>query len=98
MLERIRAHFELDSNGTDFRRETVAGITTFMTMACIIVVNPAVLGAADGDLREAVVRLRRWLVEAVPVGLFLTFVGLNAAGIVELRVLSLLVEVAGPWT
>jgi AGZA family xanthine/uracil permease-like MFS transporter len=158
MLERIRAHFEFDANGTDFRRETVAGITTFMTMAYIIVVNPAVLGAAGipagpsmvatiltavlGTLLMGiyakrpfaiapymgenafvaytvvgvlgytwqkalgavfiagvlfviltVVRLRRWLVEAVPVGLrysfavgmglFLTFIGLNAAGIVE---------------
>lgn len=38
--------FKLRENGTDVRTEVVAGITTFMTMAYIIFVNPGILGAA----------------------------------------------------
>ncbi len=40
MLERI---FRLAENGTTVRTEVIAGITTFLTMAYIIFVNPAVL-------------------------------------------------------
>jgi adenine/guanine/hypoxanthine permease len=43
MLERI---FKLSENRTNVRTEVVAGITTFLTMAYIIFVNPAILGAA----------------------------------------------------
>src|SRR5690606_23473314 len=45
---------DLRSQGTTARIETLAGITTFLTMAYIIVVNPLVLGDAgvpvDGAL------------------------------------------------
>ena len=44
MLERI---FKLSENKTNARTEIVAGITTFLTMAYIIFVNPAILGAAQ---------------------------------------------------
>lgn len=37
--------FKLEENGTDFRTEVLAGITTFMTMAYIIFVNPGILSA-----------------------------------------------------
>lgn len=40
MLERF---FELAENGTDVRRELLAGLTTFLTMAYIVVVNPSIL-------------------------------------------------------
>ena len=40
MLERI---FRLSENGTTARTEILAGITTFLTIGCIIVVQPAVL-------------------------------------------------------
>ena len=43
MLERL---FRLSENKTTVRTEIVAGITTFLTMAYIIFVNPAILGAA----------------------------------------------------
>jgi AGZA family xanthine/uracil permease-like MFS transporter len=43
MLERL---FDLRGHGTTVRTEVVAGLTTFLTMAYIVVVNPAVLGAA----------------------------------------------------
>jgi len=38
--------FKLQEHGSDVRREVVGGITTFVTMAYIIVVNPAILQAA----------------------------------------------------
>ncbi|MFQ5740926.1 MAG: NCS2 family permease [Acidobacteriota bacterium] len=154
-------YFEFKSQGTTLRREVVAGMTTFVTMAYIIVVNPAVLSAAGIPAGPSMVatiltavfgsllmgfyarrpfavapymgenafvaftvvgalgyswqqalaavflagvlffvltlaRVRQWLVEAVPrglrysfaggIGLFLTFIGLNQAGLVKLGV------------
>jgi AGZA family xanthine/uracil permease-like MFS transporter len=46
MLERL---FHLRANDTDVRTEAVAGLTTFLTMAYILFVQPAVLGAAGMD-------------------------------------------------
>jgi AGZA family xanthine/uracil permease-like MFS transporter len=45
--------FKLKEAGSDVRTEVVAGITTFLTMAYIIFVNPAILGDA-GLPKEAV--------------------------------------------
>ena len=41
--------FELKERGTDVRTEVTAGITTFMTMAYILAVNPIILGASGMD-------------------------------------------------
>ncbi|HON86989.1 MAG: NCS2 family permease [Firmicutes bacterium] len=38
--------FKLKENGTDVKTEVIAGLTTFMTMAYIIFVNPDILSAA----------------------------------------------------
>ena len=46
MLEKI---FKLSKNGTNVKTEVVAGITTFMTMAYILAVNPSILSAAGMD-------------------------------------------------
>ncbi len=46
MLERL---FELSARNTDVKTEVVAGITTFMTMAYILFVNPSILSAAGMD-------------------------------------------------
>ncbi|MFD3156496.1 NCS2 family permease [Haloimpatiens sp. FM7330] len=35
--------FKLKENGTDVRKEVIAGVTTFLTMAYIIAVNPGIL-------------------------------------------------------
>ena len=54
MLEKI---FHLKENHTDVKTEGMAGITTFMTMAYIIAVNPNLLtgfGAAGQDLWNGV--------------------------------------------
>ena len=45
--------FKLKEAGSDVRTEVVAGVTTFLTMAYIIFVNPAILGDA-GLPKEAV--------------------------------------------
>ena len=43
MLERV---FHLSENQTTVRRELLAGLTTFMTMAYVVVVNPRILSEA----------------------------------------------------
>lgn len=42
--------FKLKEHNTDVKTEVLAGITTFMTMAYILVVNPSMLNAAGMDL------------------------------------------------
>ena len=46
MLEK---YFKLHENDTDVKTEILAGITTFMTMAYILAVNPSILAAAGMD-------------------------------------------------
>lgn len=46
MLEKL---FKLKENKTDVRTEILAGITTFMTMAYILAVNPSILSATGMD-------------------------------------------------
>ncbi|MFQ5648890.1 MAG: NCS2 family permease [bacterium] len=161
MLSRIQTFFEFEKHATTFRQEIIAGVTTFLTMSYIIVVNPKILAAAgipfDASMVATILtavfgtllmgiyarrpfaiapymgenafiaytvvvvleyswqaalaaifvggvlfilltalRLRQWLVEAVPeglrysfsvgIGLFMTFIGLNSSGIVTLGV------------
>jgi AGZA family xanthine/uracil permease-like MFS transporter len=45
----LRDYFELDRYGTTVRTEIMAGVTTFMTMAYIIFVNPQILADAGMD-------------------------------------------------
>lgn len=45
MLEKL---FKLKENGTTVRTEVVAGITTFMTMAYILALNPSILSDGTG--------------------------------------------------
>ncbi|RCK76477.1 MAG: Xanthine/uracil/thiamine/ascorbate permease family protein [Ignavibacteriae bacterium] len=42
----LKKIFKLDELGTNMKQEVVAGITTFITMAYIIIVNPKILEAA----------------------------------------------------
>jgi AGZA family xanthine/uracil permease-like MFS transporter len=44
--EKIENYFSLAELGTTFKRELLAGFTTFISMAYILFVNPSVLGAA----------------------------------------------------
>src|SRR5690606_30855719 len=45
----LESRFQLKANGTDVRTEVLAGITTFLTMAYIIFVNP---GIVSGGIPE----------------------------------------------
>jgi AGZA family xanthine/uracil permease-like MFS transporter len=49
----LETFFKLQENGSDVRTEVLAGLTTFLTMAYIIFVNPTILGDA-GMPKEAV--------------------------------------------
>ncbi len=46
MLERM---FKLSENKTSFRTELLAGVTTFLTMCYIIIVNPMILSETGMD-------------------------------------------------
>ncbi|MDS0477279.1 NCS2 family permease [Natrinema sp. 1APR25-10V2] len=43
---KVAAFFGYEEYGTDTKTEVIAGITTFLTMSYIIVINPAILSAA----------------------------------------------------
>ncbi|HKF47407.1 MAG TPA: NCS2 family permease [Terracidiphilus sp.] len=46
MIKTIERYFEFDRLGTNWRTEILAGVTTFLTMAYIVLVNPAILADA----------------------------------------------------
>jgi AGZA family xanthine/uracil permease-like MFS transporter len=50
MLKRLELYFEFSHLGTNWRTEILAGVTTFLTMAYIVLVNPAILAAAGVPL------------------------------------------------
>jgi len=45
-MEGFLSYFKLKENGTNVRTEVIAGLTTFFTMAYIIMVNPSILSQA----------------------------------------------------
>jgi len=45
----LERRFKLSEHGTDAKTEILAGITTFMTMAYILIVNPSILSEAGMD-------------------------------------------------
>lgn len=49
MIAQLNAFFKLGENKTSLRQELMAGLTTFLTMAYIIFVNPNILGDAGMD-------------------------------------------------
>ncbi|MDN0077382.1 NCS2 family permease [Crenobacter sp. SG2303] len=52
LLERL---FKLNENGTTVRTEVIAGITIFLTMAYVVVVNPAILSITGMDFKAVFV-------------------------------------------
>lgn len=50
MLKRLESYFEFQHLGTNWRTEILAGVTTFLTMAYIVLVNPAILADAGVPL------------------------------------------------
>jgi len=53
MLKKLETYFEFSHLGTNWRTEILAGVTTFLTMAYIVLVNPAILSAAGVPLAAA---------------------------------------------
>jgi AGZA family xanthine/uracil permease-like MFS transporter len=51
----ISKYFQLEQKRTSVRIEFVAGVTTFLTMAYIIFVNPAILSAAGMDKQALII-------------------------------------------
>ena len=54
-MDLVNRRFALAAHGTTVRTEVLAGLTTFLTMAYIIFVQPAVLGAAGMDFGAVLV-------------------------------------------
>lgn len=52
MLDRL---FHLRDNKTNLRQETIAGLTTFSTLAYIVFVNPAILSKTGMDFESALI-------------------------------------------
>jgi len=50
MLKQLETYFEFSRLGANWRTEVLAGVTTFLTMAYIVLVNPAILAAAGMPL------------------------------------------------
>jgi AGZA family xanthine/uracil permease-like MFS transporter len=50
MIKPLENYFEFKRLGTNWRTEILAGVTTFLTMAYIVLVNPAILAAAGMPL------------------------------------------------
>jgi AGZA family xanthine/uracil permease-like MFS transporter len=50
MLKRLEEYFEFARLETNWRTEILAGVTTFLTMAYIVLVNPAILAATGMPL------------------------------------------------
>ena len=48
-LNWVEKQFHMKELGTNVKKETLAGITTFVSMAYILFVNPSVLGASGMD-------------------------------------------------
>ena len=49
-------YFGLTEKNTNVKTEIIAGITTFMTMAYILIVNPTILSAAGMDSEQCLLR------------------------------------------
>lgn len=54
-MQLLESFFKLREHGTSVRTEVIAGFTTFLTMAYIILVNPLILSATGMDLNAVFV-------------------------------------------
>ena len=52
MKEKLSAFFKFKERGTNFKVETIAGITTFMTMAYILVVQPSLMVGSEATVTD----------------------------------------------
>src|ERR1700680_3808611 len=54
MRHRLERYFEFEQLGTNWRTEILAGMTTFVTMAYIVFVNPSILHEAGMPFKAVV--------------------------------------------
>ena len=54
MINFLNNFFKLKLNNTDVKSEIIAGLTTFLTMAYIIFVNPQIMEASGMDTLRSV--------------------------------------------
>src|SRR5450631_2516600 len=54
MTARLERYFEFERLGTNWRTEILAGVTTFVTMAYIVFVNPSILREAGMPFKAVV--------------------------------------------
>ncbi len=54
MRQALERYFEFDRLGTNWRTEVLAGVTTFVTMAYIVFVNPSILREAGMPFKAVV--------------------------------------------
>ena len=76
--------FRFSERGTNLRTEVIAGLTTFMTMAYIIFVNPAILGTKGTGLPISGVFFATCItaaVASVAMGVFANFPVALASGL-----------------
>lgn len=90
MLERL---FRLRAHGTTVKTEIVAGLTTFLTMAYIVFVNPDILSAAAMP-RDAV-----FVATCLAAALGTVIMGLKNAGLVTAHPAMLPTpgDIHAPW-
>lgn len=82
----MHRYFDFAGNGTSYRQEIMAGFSTFLAMAYIIVVNPAILGRLDivGALSPRALPLVLIVFVMVFVDTIGTLIGLSAlAGLLD---------------
>lgn len=86
MRARLESYFGVRASGSNLRREVLGGLTTFLTMAYILVVNPVILSVAGMDrdgaflataLASAFATLLMGVVGRIPIALA-PGMGLNA--------------------
>lgn len=84
MLRRIEKFFKMKELNTSFRTEMIAGITTFMAMAYIIFVNPAMISQTGMDFGAAMMATCiSAAVSTILMGLYVNYPIALAAGMGE---------------
>lgn len=88
----LEKFFHLKENNTTVKTEIMAGVTSFMTMAYILAVNPNILAEGIIFIILSCFNIREAIFNAIPfnlkkavsvgIGLFITFLGLQNAKIV----------------
>src|SRR6266496_2012486 len=81
-MNRLERYFEFQQLGATWRTEILAGFTTFMTMAYIVFVNPAILHETGMPLAAVTAATCLYAAVGAGVGLFIALIGFRNSGIV----------------